>query len=129
MYLVQDAYDGTLFFYTSKDAEKVNEISDDQEVCISFSDTENGVFVSLSGKASLTEDQELIDRYWNPAVNAWFEEGKENSDVAMLKVKIYKGEHWDADKNKVFQLFETAKANVLESTTPNVGEHEKFGVS
>ena len=128
MYLVQDAYDGTLYFYTSRNAEKVYEIENDRDVCITFSDVNEGVFVSLTGKASMTTDQELIDRYWNPGVNAWFENGKDNDDIAILKIKINRGEHWDSDENKLVQLFETAKANVAESTTPNVGEHEKFGV-
>lgn len=128
MFLVQDAYDGTLFFYTSKKAEKVYEIQEDRDVCITFSDVSNGVFVSLTGKATLTEDEELIDRYWNPGVNAWFEDGKDNPDIAMLKIKINRGEHWDSDENKLVQLFETAKANAVSSTTPNIGEHEKFGV-
>lgn len=127
MYLVQDAYDGTLFFYTSKKASKVFEIEQDRDICITFSDTGEGVFVSLTGTASFTEDQELIDRYWNPAVNAWFEDGKDNPDLGMLKVKINKGEHWNSDENKLVQVFEMAKANVAESTTPNTGEHEKFG--
>lgn len=128
MYLVQDAYDGTLYFYTSKNAEKVYEIKEDRDVCITFSDVQNGVFVSLTGKAKLTDDQELIDRYWNSGINAWFEDGKDNPDIAMLKIKVNRGEHWKSDENKMVQLFETAKANTLESTTPDIGEHEKFGV-
>lgn len=128
MYLVQDAYDGELYFYTSKKTSKVFEINNDQDICITFSDNEKGVYVSLTGTASFREDEELIDRYWNNDVNAWFEDGKNNPDLGMLKVKISKGEHWKSDANKFIQLFETAKANAVESTTPNVGEHEKFGV-
>ncbi len=126
MHLVQDAYDGTLYFYTSKNASKVYEIKDHRDVCITFSDPGDQVYVSLSGKAHLTQDRELIDRYWNPWAEAWFENGKEDADVAMLQVKINKGEHWDADESKLVQAIEIAKANVTEST-PDLGENEKFG--
>ncbi|WP_224484734.1 pyridoxamine 5'-phosphate oxidase family protein [Robertkochia aurantiaca] len=127
MSLVQDAYDGTLYFYTSKKDAKVYEIKNDRDVCITFSDPDEQVYVSLTGKARLSHDQELIDRYWNSWVSAWFEEGKEDPEVAMLVVKINKGEHWNADENKLIQLFEIAKANLKDEAVPDIGENEKFG--
>jgi len=127
MSLVQDAYDGTLFFYTSKIASKAFEIEDDREVCLTFSNPKDNTYVSLTGKARVSEDKDLIDRYWNPWVAAWFENGKDDPDLAMLKVKISKGEHWDSKNNKFVHLFEVAKANVMESTTPSLGENEEFG--
>jgi general stress protein 26 len=128
MQLVQEAYDGTLFFYTSKEAAKVFEIDHDRDVCISFSDPGKGIYVSLSGKAQLSEDKELIDRYWSSHVAAWFEDGREG-DVGMLKVKINKGEHWDVETNEAVQLFEIAKSRLTDAEEqPELGEHEKFGV-
>jgi len=127
MYLVQDAYDGTLFFYTPKNDEKIYEIEQDRDVCMTFGSPEHSTYVSLTGKARLSEDKDLIDRYWNPTVEAWFEGGRNNPNIAMLKVKVSRGEHWDSTENKLIQVFEKAKANVVESETPNVGENEKFG--
>lgn len=127
MALVQDAYDGTLYFYTPKSDAKVYEIKNDRDVCITFSDTKEQVYVSLTGKAKLTQDKELIDKYWNSWVSAWFEKGKEDPDIAMLEVKINKGEHWNVNENKFVQLFEMAKANVKDEKTPDIGENEEFG--
>jgi general stress protein 26 len=127
MSLVQDAYDGTLFFYTSKSDAKAFEIEQDRDVCMTFTDPKANLYVSLSGKAWVSEDQALIDRYWNPWVAAWFENGKEDPDLGMIVVKINKGEHWDSKSNKIVQLFEIAKSNLDMSLTPNLGESEKFG--
>ena len=127
MHLVQDEYDNTLYFFTSKEGAKIFEIEEDKDVCITFSNPDDSVYVSLSGKAKLTEDRALIHKYWNPWVGAWFENGKEDSDIAMLEVKVNKGEHWDSKNNKFVQLFEIAKSNVMPSTTPNIGENEEFG--
>jgi len=129
MQLVQDDYDGTLYFYTSKQSAKAFEIEKEKDVCITFSDHQKSIYVSLTGKAHISEDQALIDRYWSPGVAAWFEGGKDNEDLAILKLKVERGEHWDSNENKLFQLFEVAKANLMEDSTPNIGEHEKFGVS
>lgn len=127
MSLVQDAYDGTLFFYTSKSDAKAFEIAQDTDICLTFSNTKDNVYVSLTGKAMISEDRELIDSYWNPWVAAWFKNGKDDPDLAMLKVKVNKGEHWDSTNNKLVQIFEIAKSNIKESSTPKLGENKKFG--
>lgn len=127
MHLVQDEYDGTLWFFTKRSAEKVFEVQgdhDQHQVCLTFSD--DGVYVSLSGHAHLNQDQALIDKLWSPFAGAWFEKGREDPDVALLEIKINKGEHWEADENKIVQLYEIAKAN-LGDGTPDIGENEKFG--
>lgn len=125
MHLVQDEYDGTLWFFTRRSAEKMSEAMQDSDVSISFSNPGDGVYVSLSGTAKLSSNPELIEKYWNSFVAAWFPEGQEDDDVALLEVKIAFGEHWVADKNKLFQLFEIARAN-LQDDTPDIGENEKF---
>jgi len=127
MHLVQDAYDGKLYFYTPKKDSKVFEIKEDNDICITFSDPSSNIYVSLTGKARLTEDSELIERYWNSWVEAWFEKGKADPDLAMLEVKINRGEHWNTKENALVQSFELAKANVLDEATPDIGENEKFG--
>lgn len=126
MHLVQDAYDGTLWFFTSKSAEKVSEAQQERDVCLSFSDHNDGVYVSLSGSAKLTQDKALIEKYWNPFVSAWFEHGKDDPEVALLEVKVEFGEHWQAKENKVFQLYQLAKAKI-KNQKPELGENEKFG--
>ncbi|MGB3465096.1 MAG: pyridoxamine 5'-phosphate oxidase family protein, partial [Cyclobacteriaceae bacterium] len=83
MSLVQEAYDGTIYFFTHKNSAKVFEVvTEDREVGLTFSEPSNQVYVSLSGHAKVTQDTELIDKYWNPGVAAWFPEGKNSRDVA-----------------------------------------------
>jgi general stress protein 26 len=129
MNLVQDAYDGTLYFFTPKSDAKVYEVKNDKEVCITFSEPKDQVYVSMTGKAKLTTDKELINKYWNSWAAAWFEEGKDDPELAMLEVKITKGEHWHVKENKFVQLFETAKASIKEEDTPDIGENQEFGTS
>lgn len=125
MTLVQDSYDHTLYFYTNKNDGNVFEIKNNRDVCVTFSDPAVKTYVSLSGKANLTTDSELIDRFWSKYVAAWYPGGKEDPDLAMLEIKIESGEHWKNDENMFVQLFQMAKAN-LDETRPNMGENVKF---
>ncbi len=126
MHLVQDDYDGTIWFFTKADAQKVDELHHDRRVCLTFSDDDKGVHVSLTGRANLSYDRTLIEKFWNPVVAAWFPEGKESSDCALLEIKITKGEHWDATGNPIKFLYEITKANMTDQK-PDLGENHKFG--
>lgn len=126
MYLVQEEYDGTLWFFTDLASEKVFELEGDNDVCISFMDPDKDVFVSLTGVGRPTQDKALVERFWNSFVAAWFPEGKESPNVGLIEIKVQKGEHWNADSSKMVQMYKTAKANV-KGKTPDMGEHQKFG--
>ncbi|GHB18682.1 pyridoxamine 5'-phosphate oxidase family protein [Salinicola rhizosphaerae] len=127
MHLVQEAYDGTLWFFTRRSAEKVIETEQDRDVCLTFSDQEHGIYVSMTGKARLNDDRDLVEKYWNPFVAAWFPDGKDDPDITMMEIDIDFGEHWQARESKTFQLYEIAKANLKKGHQPDLGENEKFG--
>jgi general stress protein 26 len=126
MKLVQNDYDGTLWFFTKRSTEKVMEAAGEQAVCVTFESPEAQTYVSLSGRARLSSDPNLIEKFWNPWAAAWFPRGKNDPDVVLLEVKVHKGEHWKNDENLVLKLVEYAKANVT-AERPNLGENQKFG--
>lgn len=125
MQLVQDNYDGKLWFFTRIDSAKSEEIFNDRDVCINFSDTSSKTFVSMSGRARVTTDKELVNRFWGPTVEPWFPEGKDHPSCGLIEIKITHGEHWDSDVSKLGFIYEMTKAK-LTDTLPDVGENEKF---
>lgn len=126
MHIVQDEYDGTLWFFTSKASEKVFEIKKDRDVCLTFTSEKAETYVSLSGRATITQDKKLIEKYWSAFVGAWFPEGKDDPQVALIEVHVSAGEHWDSTSSNVLQLFEVAAAHLTDSK-PDLGENEQFG--
>lgn len=126
MTLVQGEYDGTIWFFTDLESEKVFEVEGDNDVNLSFADPQNDVYVSLTGTGRAIQDKNLIDKYWNGFVGLWFPDGKDSPNVGLLEIKINKGEHWDADSSTMVKSFKMAKAK-LKGELPELGEHEKFG--
>lgn len=127
MYLVQDDYDGKLWFFTDLDSEKVFEVEEDNDVCVSFSDPGEHIYVSLTGVGRVSKDKALIERLWNPFIAEWFPQGKESPNIGLLEIKVQKGEHWDMDTSRMVSAYRRAQGETVE--LPTRGEHEKFGTS
>ena len=123
----QKRFDGTLWFFTRKSSSKVEEVSVHHEVNVAYSSSESMSFVSLAGRAILIDDPVAIDEHWNEWVKAWFPEGKEDRDLALLRVEIDTAEYWDAPSSKVAVAYDYIKARVTGSK-PNLGEHGKLDI-
>ncbi len=125
MTVVQKGYEGTIWFLTMRSTEKVFETMREQRVCVSFAHPDDNSFLSLSGMATLDNDQNLIDKLWSKGVDLWFPKERDNDQVVLLKIDVYKGETWMVKEGGLKKMYEVAKAAVTKSP-PNIGQNEKF---
>ena len=42
-------------------------------------------------------DRAVLDRLWNPIIDSWFKEGKDDPDLAMLRFDTTTADVWEAD--------------------------------
>lgn len=112
-------FEGTVWFFTPDPSPKTAEIAADPHVNVAYGDGPS--HVSLSGTATVTRDPGLIDRFWNPWADAWFENGRDDPSVALLEVTADTIEFWHVDKPAVVRAIEVAKA-LLTRSAPDVGE-------
>jgi general stress protein 26 len=108
--------DGHLWFFTNEFSSKTGEILNHEEVNLSYADKESNSYVSISGKASIVHDQKKVDELWHPILKAWFPKGKDDPDMALIRVIPYQSEYWDSNSNKMVQLFKIAKAIIKGET-------------
>jgi general stress protein 26 len=112
-------FDGTLWFFTQDPSPKIDDISKHDEVNVSF-DSGNG-WVSIAGTASVSHDEAMIDKLWNKSAEAWFEQGREDPTIALIRVDAHTAEYWSTDDPKPVILLKVAKA-ALTGGQPNIGE-------
>lgn len=104
-------FDGTVWFLSRHESGKVHEIEDDAHVTLIYSDPKNHNFVSAKGKAQISRDKGKIHELWNPMFKAWFPEGEDDPNIAVLKVEIDEAEYWEASSSRlVFGIKYLAKA-------------------
>ena len=63
-------FDGDLWFFTSADATKVNEVQHEHHINVSYAEPKNQKYVSVSGTAQLIRDKSKIEELWNPLFKA-----------------------------------------------------------
>jgi len=104
--------DGELWFFTSDQTHKVDEIEADDRVNAAYSKPDDNVYVSVSGRASIVKDRQKIEELWNPILKAWFPDGLDDPTLCLLKVSVEEAEYWDSPNSKIVQLVGFVKALV-----------------
>ena len=112
-------FTGELWFFTQDPSPKVDDIAAHDSVNVAF-EAGNG-WVSIAGKASVSHDQAKIDELWNKYAEAWFEKGREDPTIALIRVEAATAEFWSADEPRGVTLLKMAGALVTGST-PDVPE-------
>jgi general stress protein 26 len=110
MQLQEAEFDGSLWFLTDAKTAKVYEIERDHHVNLSFSHPTKANYVSVSGLARLVRDRAKAEELWTPLHKAWFPQGLDDPNLALLRVDIQKAEYWDSPSSKVVQLIGFVKA-------------------
>lgn len=118
-------FDGTLWFFTAAGSPKVQEVGRDQRVNLSYAAPDDNRYVSVSGTARLVRDREKMKELWNPILKAWFPDGLDDPELALLQVHVTKAEYWDAPSSKMVQLAGFLKA-IATGKPFAPGENEKL---
>lgn len=115
--------DGVLWFFTYADSPKTQEIDHDGHVNISYVG-KNETYVSVSGKAATIRDRNKIEELWNPILDAWFEKGKDDPNISLIRVEPHMAEFWDSPSG-LKKTYEMAKAMVTNGKFDK-GQNEKI---
>jgi general stress protein 26 len=113
-------FDGTLWFFTQDPSPKTAEVAANDQVNVALQ-VDNG-WVSIAGTATVSKDRSMIDQLWTAHAEAWFEQGKDDPTVALLRVKADTAEYWTLDSPKLVSAIKYAKA-IVTGTQPDVGEN------
>jgi general stress protein 26 len=120
--------EANLWFFTSSNSLKASEIESSPQVNASFSNPEESQYVSLSGTAELVTDRAKIKELWKPILKAWFPDGPEQSDLALLRVRVEKAEYWDSPSSTVAQVFSFVSA-IVSGKQVEIGENKKINLT
>ncbi len=120
-------FDGDVWFFTKKDAPKVDQIEDEPRVNVAYSDPSNQDYVSLAGHAKLVVDQALNKKYWQPQFEAWFPDGLDDPQLALLKIEVEGAEYWDSPSSTIAHIKGFVQTKIT-GEQQHVGDHAKVEI-
>ncbi len=86
---------GDLWFLSPKDSIKNMEITQDSEVTLYFQGSPHSDFLELKGKATISDDKDLIKELWDPMAKSWFKDGIDDPMITVIQFKTESGYYWD----------------------------------
>ena len=87
--------EGPIWFFTARDNTLVQNLRADSRAIGTFAAKDHEVFASVHGRLSLDNDPDVIDELWNPYVAAWFEGGRDDPELALLRFDADRAEIWE----------------------------------
>ena len=84
-----------------------------------------GVFVSITGRAQIVQDDAIAKALWSPAAARWLPGGIDDPQLGLLRVTVGRAEYWTSS-SKLAQWLTLAKAALLQTSPREIGEHHVF---
>jgi general stress protein 26 len=85
---------GPIYFFASKDNAMIDGLSQTNRAMAHFVSKGHEVWATIHGSLSLDNDRATVDRLWNPYVAAWYEGGKDDPKLALLRLDAEHAQIW-----------------------------------
>ncbi|MDW5316805.1 pyridoxamine 5'-phosphate oxidase family protein [Rhizobium sp. PL01] len=85
---------GPIWFFTSTESELVSQLSGSHRAIATFSSKGHDVFAAIHGDLAIDNDRPVIDRLWNKFVAAWYEGGRDDPKLVLLRFNAERAEIW-----------------------------------
>jgi general stress protein 26 len=128
MLLERLAPDGSLTFLTHLSSQKAHEIARDPRINVAFVSANGDRYVSVSGVAALSHDPARMHKLWNVTYRAWFPQGPDDPDSAIMDVRIERIEYWDVPTNRLVRVWCAVKA-LATGQVVEAGDHQTRDLS
>ena len=92
---------GPIWFFSSKENTLAKLAQGDNRAIATFVSKGHDLFAAVHGKLTEDNDRAVIDRLWNPFVAAWYQGGKEDPKLLLLRLDAEKAEIW-LDSSSLF---------------------------
>jgi general stress protein 26 len=83
-----------IWFFTTKDNQLVQEMRRNDRAVATFASKGHDLFATIDGRLEEDNDRSRIDQLWNPFAAAWFEGGKDDPNLQLIRLDPTSGQIW-----------------------------------
>lgn len=92
---------GAIYIFSSKETDFVQAMGQAHPATLQFVSKGHDLFAAVHGELVLDNDRATIDALWNPFVAAWFEGGKDDPKLQLLRFEPGQAQFW-LNENSLF---------------------------
>ncbi|MGR3760260.1 pyridoxamine 5'-phosphate oxidase family protein [Roseobacteraceae bacterium NS-SX3] len=119
-----DEEGGALWFIASADSDLVAAVGLGATGQLTLVSDSRDYHASLQGVLEISEDSAKLDEYWSVAAAAWFEAGRKDPKVTLLKFTPREAAVWASEGNPVLVGIKLLRAGLQEGgSPPDIGVH------
>ena len=85
---------GPIWFFSSTEAGIAAEAQGGEQATFTFVSKGHDVWANVTGSLRIDMDRAAIDRLWNPHVAAWYEEGRDDPKLRLLRFDPAEAKIW-----------------------------------
>ena len=90
---------GPIWFFTSKDNGIVQALGRGDRAIATFASKGHDLFATVHGSLAVDTDRAVVDRLWNSFIAAWYEGGKDDPNLTLLRLDAERAEIWLNERN------------------------------
>jgi general stress protein 26 len=96
MTAILDGDRGSIWFFTVKDNAMVGQLTDGHRAVATFTAKDHDLFATLHGQLLIEGNPAMIDRLWSSSVAAWYEGGRNDPNIVLLRLDPEQAEIWES---------------------------------
>jgi len=116
-----DPLAGVIWFISSTETDLVQSLGMGEEAEYIVISEDHDIHSSLRGKLYQVHDDARLDALWSPIVGAWFEGGREDPRVALLRFDPEVATLWASSTSALKLGFEMIRGDVDPNYQPDLG--------
>ncbi|MBA8905023.1 pyridoxamine 5'-phosphate oxidase family protein [Aminobacter ciceronei] len=84
----------TIYFFTASDTELAGKLARARKATLVYAAKKHDLFATVHGTLRIDGDRSTMDRLWNRFVAAWFEKGKDDPKLRLLRFEPADAQIW-----------------------------------
>lgn len=97
-------WDGDTWFFAYHDSSQVKETERESNLNLAYSQPDDVIFVSVTGKGEIVKDDEKKKELWYDELERWFPDGPEDNKVVLIKVAATRAYYWSKEGDGELEL-------------------------
>jgi general stress protein 26 len=85
---------GPIWFFATKTNTLVEAMRESHDAIATYTSKGHDLFAAVRGRLSVDTDRANVDRLWNSHVEAWYEGGKDDPKLALLRLDTESAQLW-----------------------------------